>query len=117
FAVFSDPAYAYLFDSPELEVIRKRIPWTRYVTTSRTVFHGSAFDLTTLILKEQERFVLKPNDDYGGQGVFLGWESDKQAWQDAVKAALEKPYVVQERVDFEKTKIPAYSDQIYLDEL
>jgi uncharacterized circularly permuted ATP-grasp superfamily protein len=117
FAVLSDPAYAYLFDSAELEVIRKRIPWTRYVRASQAVFHGSEFDLTTLILNEQERFVLKPNDDYGGHGVFLGWESNKQAWQDAVKAALEKPYVVQERVDFEKTRIPAYSDQIYLDEL
>ena len=117
FAVLSDLAYAYLFDPAELEVIRKRIPWTRYVRASQTVFHGSEFDLTTLILNEQERFVLKPNDDYGGHGVFLGWESNKQAWQDAVKAALEKPYVVQERVDFEKTKIPAYSDRIYLDEL
>jgi hypothetical protein len=51
-----------------------------------------------LILNEREQFVLKPNDDYGGHGVFLGWESDGQQWQEAVKAALEKPYVVQKRV-------------------
>jgi len=117
FAVLSDPAYEYLFDCGELEVIQKHIPWTRYVRPSRTVFHGSEFDLETLILNEREQFVLKPNDDYGGHGVFLGWESDGQQWQEAVKAALEKPYVVQKRVVLEKTCIPAYSDRVYRDEL
>ena len=117
FAVLSDPAYEYLFDSGELEVIQKHVPWTRYVRRSRTLFHGSEFDLETLILNERERFVLKPNDDYGGHGVFLGWETDRQEWQEAINAALQKPYLVQERVVLEKTTIPAYSDRVYLDEL
>ena len=117
FAVLSDPAYEYLFDSGELEVIQKHVPWTRYVRRSRTLFHGSEFDLETLILNERERFVLKPNDDYGGHGVFLGWETDRQEWQEAINAALQKPYLVQERVVLEKITIPAYSDRVYLDEL
>ena len=117
FAVLSDPVYAHLFDTGELEMIRKHVPWTRNVRTSRTVFHGSEFDLETLILNEREQLVLKPNDDYGGHGVFLGWETSKQEWKDAVKAALHRPYVVQERVALEKTNIPAYSDRVYLDEL
>jgi uncharacterized circularly permuted ATP-grasp superfamily protein len=117
FAVLRNPAYAYLFDSAELEAIEKHIPWTCYVRPSRTVFHGSEFDLQTLILKEREQFVLKPNDDYGGHGVFLGWETSRPQWQEAVKAAFRKPYVVQERVVLEKTKIPAYSDRVYLNEL
>jgi glutathionylspermidine synthase len=117
FAVLSDPVYADLLDSDELEVIRKHIPWTGHVTPSRTIFHGSEFDLEQLILKEQEQFVLKPNDDYGGHGVLLGWESNRQQWQDAVKGALHRPHVVQERVFLEKTHIPAYTDRVYLDEL
>ena len=117
FAVLCDPAYEYLFDSGELKVIHKHVPWTRYVRRSRTLFHGSEFDLETLILNERERFVLKPNDDYGGHGVFLGWETDRQEWQEAINAALQKPYLVQERVVLEKTTIPAYSDRVYLDEL
>lgn len=117
FAVLSDPAYEYLFDSGELEVIQKHVPWTRYVRRSRTLFHGSEFDLEKLILNERERFVLKPNDDYGGHGVFLGWETDRQEWQKAINVALQKPYLVQERVVLEKTTIPAYSDRVYLDEL
>ena len=117
FGVLSDPFYEHLFDSCELHVIRKHIPWTSYVRPSRTVFHGSEFDLQTLILNEQERFVLKPNDDYGGHGVFLGWESGRQEWNDAAKTAFNAPYVVQERVASEKTNIPAYSDRVYLDQL
>lgn len=117
FAVLSDPAYEYLFDPGELEMIQKHIPWTRCAKPSRTVFHGSEFDLQTLILNERGQFVLKPNDDYGGHGVFLGWENDKQQWQEAVKFALQRSYVVQERVALEKTTIPAYSDRVYLDQL
>jgi uncharacterized circularly permuted ATP-grasp superfamily protein len=117
FAVLSDPAYETLFDSSELEMIRKHIPWTRYARTSRTNFHGSEFDLETLIVNEQDRFVLKPNDDYGGHGVFLGWELGKDEWRDAIEAAFQKPYLVQERVNVEKTTIPAYSDHAYMDEL
>jgi uncharacterized circularly permuted ATP-grasp superfamily protein len=117
FAVVSDPAYEYLFDAGELEAIHKHIPWTRYIRTSRTVFRGAEFDLETLILNEQDQFVLKPNDDYGGHGVYLGWETDKEGWREAVKAALHKPYLVQERVALEKINMPAYSDRVYLDEL
>ncbi|HSE18804.1 MAG TPA: hypothetical protein VLB46_17230 [Pyrinomonadaceae bacterium] len=117
FAVLSDPAYEYLFDVDELAAIEKHIPWTRYVRPSRTVYRGVESDLETLILNEQEQFVLKPNDDYGGKGVFLGWETDKQRWHEVVKAALQKPYMVQERVAVEKTSIPAYSDRVYVDEL
>lgn len=117
FAVLSDPVYAHLFTPGELEVIRKHIPWTRYVGPSRTVFHASEFELERLILDQQEQFVLKPNDDYGGHDVFLGWESSRQEWQDAVRAAFKRPYVVQERVVLEKSQFPAYSDRAYLDEL
>lgn len=61
--------------------------------------------------------MLKPNDDYGGHGVYLGWQTDKEEWREAVKAALHKPYLVQERVALEKINMPAYSDRVYLDEL
>ena len=117
FAVLSDPHYGHLFDSRELEAIEKHIPWTRRARPSRTVFHGSEFNLEELILNERERFVLKPNDDYGGHGVFLGWEIGKQDWHDAIQVAFQKSYIVQERVALEKTTIPAYSDSAYLDEL
>ncbi len=61
--------------------------------------------------------MLKPNDDYGGHGVFIGWERTRREWREAVKTAWQKSYIVQERVALEKTSIPAYSDHAYLEEL
>jgi glutathionylspermidine synthase len=117
FVVLSDPEYHDLFAPSELEAIRKHIPWTRYVKNSRTSFYGADCDLVSLIKAEQNQFVLKPNDDYGGHGVFLGWEMDSAKWDEAINTALQKPYVVQERVDVEKTSIPAFSDRVSVDEL
>jgi uncharacterized circularly permuted ATP-grasp superfamily protein len=117
FAILSDPVYHYLFEPHELEVIRAHIPWTRFVKPAKTNFHGVESDLLSLIREHREQFVLKPNDDYGGHGVFLGWECDADDWELALKQATERPYVVQERVAGEKTTIPAYSDRVSLDEL
>ena len=42
--------------------------------------------------------VLKPSDDYGGAGIVLGWEVDAAGWEAAVRTALDRPYIVQERI-------------------
>jgi hypothetical protein len=41
--------------------------------------------------------VLKPNDEYGGKGVVLGWLADARTWEAAVQSALAEPAIVQER--------------------
>ena len=61
--------------------------------------------------------MLKPNDDYGGRGVFAGWELNAEEWEAALKAALDRPYVVQERVAAEKISMPAYSDHVSIEEM
>jgi glutathionylspermidine synthase len=117
FVVLSDPAYQALFDPDEIEAIRRHIPWTRKLTNYRTNFHGVETELLSLLRKEQNRFVLKPNDDYGGHGVFLGWEMDHDMWEEAINFGLSQAYVVQERVDVEKTSIPVFSDRVSMEEL
>ena len=117
FAVLSDPQYADLFSDPELEVIRRHIPWTRLVKPSQTTFDNAEHDLPSLIRKERERLVLKPNDDYGGHGVFLGWETGPEEWEQALALALERPYVVQERVPVQKILMPMFSDTVKLEEM
>lgn len=117
FAVLTDPAYHDLFEPSELELIRKHVPWTRLVRPTITTFRGAEWDLLSLISKHREEFVLKPNDDYGGRGVLLGWEMNAEDWEAAVTNALTKPYVVQERVNSLKTRIPAYSDRVCLDQM
>lgn len=117
FAVLSDTSYQDLFEPNELAAIRKHIPWTRSVRPSTTTFHGQEWNLFDLITEYKDRFVLKPNDDYGGHGVYLGWETEPEEWKLALRTALERPYVVQERVIGERITIPTYSDKISLNEM
>ena len=55
----------------------------------------------------RERLVLKPNDDYGGAGIVLGWETDQSGWEAAVRSALAEPYIVQERIELPTEPYPA----------
>jgi hypothetical protein len=116
FAILSDAQYAHLFTPEELEVFRRCIPWTRRVAPGMTTFEGAEHDLVALIGRERERLVLKPNDDYGGHGVFLGWEMGLEEWQRAISLALERPYVVQERAALRKVSIPTFSDRVRIEE-
>ena len=42
---------------------------------------------------------MKPNDEYGGKGVFIGWEMTDTEWDAALADALASSYVVQEKVE------------------
>jgi hypothetical protein len=102
FAVLSDPAYAHLFTPAELEAIRRHIPWTRRVRPGLTTFDGGEDDLFEILRRERARLVLKPNDDYGGAGVVIGWETEATVWERAIRQALAASYVVQERAPLRK---------------
>jgi glutathionylspermidine synthase len=117
FAILSDPKHAHLFTPAEIEIFQRHIPWTRCVAPGRTTFEGTEHDLITLIERERERLVLKPNDDYGGHGVFLGWETEPEAWRRAIALALERPYVVQERASIKKVSMPTFSDRVRMEEM
>jgi len=42
-----------------------------------TTRDGKTIDLAEYLRRHRDRFVLKPNDEYGGTGVTLGWETDE----------------------------------------
>jgi hypothetical protein len=102
FAVLSDPVYAHLFTTPQLKAIRLHIPWTRRVRRGVTTFDGGEAELVEILRRERERLVLKPNDDYGGAGVLIGWETGAADWERAITHALAASYVVQERAPVRK---------------
>ena len=117
FAILSDPRYAHLFSANEVQVFRRHIPWTRRIEPSDTTVHDREEALIPLVRRERGRFVLKPNDDYGGHGVFLGWETSEDDWEQAIALALKRPYVVQERATLGRTSIAAFSDRVQLEEM
>ena len=108
FAVLTDNKRAGLFSKVELEAIRLHVPWTRLVRDEQTEYKGREVDLLEFALANNERLVLKPNDDYGGHGITIGWNVDKTQWGKALEEALENgDYLVQERVPTAREVFPA----------
>ncbi len=75
----SGPA-AGLLDAAERAAVERYVPWTRQLRGGTTRYQGQLVPLLTFAQRNRERLVLKPNDDYGGQGVLLGWETDQVGW-------------------------------------
>ena len=109
-AVLGDERNAHLFSDEERRVVAESIPWTRVVEERKTVKDGETVDLVPWIAANRERLVLKPNDDYGGRGIVLGWLASDEEWSAAVKAALETPYVAQERIVLPTEPFPSFVD-------
>ncbi|MFL6468185.1 MAG: hypothetical protein ACJ72Z_09545 [Pyrinomonadaceae bacterium] len=111
FAVLTNERYSTLFDKNEQDAIAAHVPWTRKFREESTVFRGDAIDLVEWTRTNSEMLVLKPNDDYGGHGIAIGWNSTSAEWDDAIERALnDGDYLVQERVSTAKEMFPMMFD-------
>ena len=111
FAVLTDDRNAALFSDAERAVIRAHVPWTRLVSDAETVKDGRRSGLLRLAEDGRDGFVLKPNDEYGGAGVKLGWEMTAADWSTALGAALRDPpgtWVLQERIPVRRELFPQF---------
>ena len=109
-AVLHDERNAHLFDADEREAIALSIPWTRIVEDRRTTHDGREVDLLAFTAEHRDQLVLKPNDDYGGKGIVLGWEVSDHTWQESLRTALREPYIVQQRIALPKESYPSFTD-------
>lgn len=115
-AVLSDERNARLFGADESAAIQAHVPWTRVVEERRTLYRGKPVDLVPFIVAKRDQLVLKPNDDYGGTGIVLGWQVDDGEWERGIRTALAAPYIVQEKVCIASEPYPSLVDgrlQIY----
>jgi uncharacterized circularly permuted ATP-grasp superfamily protein len=81
------------------------------VRAERTDYLGAEIDLLDFVTANRNRLVLKPNDDYGGHGITIGWNVDETGWKKALSEAVENgDYVVQERVPTARETFPALRD-------
>jgi uncharacterized circularly permuted ATP-grasp superfamily protein len=104
FAVLTDPANASLYSADERTVIDASVPWTRLLSDEHLPTARA----------QREALVLKPNDEYGGKGVTLGWETDAAAWDAALQSAAgDAPgtWVIQERVRVRREVFPQFDSR------
>jgi uncharacterized circularly permuted ATP-grasp superfamily protein len=115
-ALLSDDRYAKLYTPEQRRAIATHIPWTRKMREGHTTYRGKVVDLVDLVAKKKDRFVLKPNDEYGGKGVILGWTVEQHEWEQTILAGLTSSYVVQEKVSVPRYPFPVLLGRIhYLD--
>ena len=111
FAVLTSAKRASLFSEPQRAAIRAHVPWTRLVRKEKTDYQGEEIELLDFVAANRQRLVLKPNDDYGGHGITIGWSTDSSGWTEALSAALKQgDYVVQERVPTARETFPALKE-------
>jgi hypothetical protein len=106
FALLNDPAYDHLFSVEETDALRRHIPWTRLLREGFTTWRGRRVDILDYVSSHRSSLVLKPNGDYGGRGVTMGWECSDAEWRQAVKDACGASFVVQERVEVLQQSFP-----------
>jgi uncharacterized circularly permuted ATP-grasp superfamily protein len=109
FAILTDERHARLFSADERALIARHIPWTVLIENRRVSRDGQAFDLVPYLRARRETLVIKPNDEYGGTGVTLGWETSETDWDAAIARALrerDRGWVAQERIAVRRELFP-----------
>src|SRR6185295_2643488 len=106
FAVLTDDDLQGLFSEEERGAIARHVPWTRRVSEERTKRGGKEIDLPAYIREHRDSLVMKPNDEYGGKGVFIGSEMAAAEWEAALADALRSSYVVQDKVELRRESFP-----------
>lgn len=113
FAVLTNEKYSHLFNGQELSAIAAHVPWTRKFRSETTINKGESIDLVEWTRTNSGKLVLKPNDDYGGHGIYIGWNSSRAEWDEAIETALANgDYLVQERVKTAKEMFPMIFDDL-----
>ncbi|MCB0109489.1 MAG: hypothetical protein KDE53_26385, partial [Caldilineaceae bacterium] len=54
-------------------------------------------DLAPWAAANKDQLVFKPNEEYGGKGVLIGWETAQDEWERAIAHGLREPSIVQTR--------------------
>lgn len=102
FSFLTDPRYTGILNTVELQTIRNHIPWTRKLREQNTIYKGQTIHLLEYVSRHRADFVIKPNDEYGGKGVVLGFAASDQEWAQAINEGIQFGFVVQEVVDISR---------------
>ncbi len=106
--LLTGPSVNSRLSQPDRELIEKVIPWTRFVAQRTTTYQGNPIDLLPFVVANRERLVLLPNLNGDGHPVLVGSELSGREWDRSLRLALQIPYVVQERVNPARQRIPFF---------
>jgi len=98
-ALLSDEANRHLFSPEELESLDRCLPWTRMARPGPvTLEDGRRVLLEDWAVANQNELILKPVLLHGGYGVTPGWQADPAEWRSLLTEAMDKDFVIQQRL-------------------
>jgi len=108
--VLTDPQFTQkYYNADERQVFRRHILWTRLLSARQTQLpDGQTGDLLAYARREQETLVLKPNRNFGGEGVTIGHTLSHEEWGAAIDRALadHERWVVQQLASIPVNEFP-----------
>ncbi len=78
------------------QLLKKTIPWTRFLSARKVDHNGTEVDLPNWVLKNRENLVLLPDQPSPELRSYAGAEMNKASWDWAVRQSMRNSYVVQE---------------------
>ncbi|MCL1863747.1 MAG: hypothetical protein FWF78_09290 [Defluviitaleaceae bacterium] len=108
FRILHMPETSSFLTEAECEYVKQHIPATFPLESGK-------FDLED-ILKNKDKWVIKPLDLYGSRGVFAGVDETPENWEKAIREATDKSYQLQEfctpfqteNIDFTESTRPQF---------
>lgn len=91
FEILSSSDYDFYFTEVENQLRNQHIPWTRVLKEGQ--------DWSSGVLKNRDKFVLKPAALNRGQGVMFGNQISDAEWVSKFENLPEQDYIVQEKVN------------------
>jgi glutathionylspermidine synthase len=92
---------AFLTDE-ENEFVKKHIPFTGIL--------GNDENVRSEVVKNKDRYILKPMDMNASQGVYIGKDMDGENWKEAVEKSFDSDYLYQEFVEPPVRAFPVFHD-------
>ena len=84
------------------EFVKRHIPFTGLFKGEEEVFQK--------VLKNKDRYIVKPLDMNASQGVYPGRDFDREKWESILRDTFDRDYIYQEFVDPHKRDFVYYED-------
>ena len=86
------------FSHEEIDFLKTHLPKTSKLVSSNAAL---AFEL----FSQREKYLIKPHNSYGGQGLYIGKDCSLEEWQNIIEQNTDKNYIVQEVINIPQGEI------------
>jgi len=77
------------FSNKEIEFLRTHLPKTKKLISKENIPNTELFS-------QREKYLIKPHNSYGAQGLYMGKDCSLTEWQSVLEENMDKNYIIQE---------------------